>query len=139
MICWLLFVVFPSWAAIGASALKRASSSCAWPRAAIVPIVSMSCFLMRAAASIGLTPISASNEAELHQLHARILHSLQTTRRELHAGCTGCNYSATLAGNFKEHKRTHSGERPYACDAPGCNYSVTQAGTLKRHKCTHSG
>ncbi|KAJ1625658.1 hypothetical protein T492DRAFT_1038377 [Pavlovales sp. CCMP2436] len=59
MICWLLFVVFPSWAAIGASALKRASSSCAWPRAAIVPIVSMSCFFMRAAASIGLTPISA--------------------------------------------------------------------------------
>ncbi|KAJ1636567.1 hypothetical protein T492DRAFT_901700 [Pavlovales sp. CCMP2436] len=41
------------------AALKRASSSCAWPRAAIVPIVSMSCFLMRAAASIGLTPISA--------------------------------------------------------------------------------
>ncbi|KAJ1627792.1 hypothetical protein T492DRAFT_908982 [Pavlovales sp. CCMP2436] len=35
MICWLLFVVFPRWAAIGASALKRASSSCAWPRAAI--------------------------------------------------------------------------------------------------------
>ncbi|KAJ1635870.1 hypothetical protein T492DRAFT_963411 [Pavlovales sp. CCMP2436] len=49
MICWLLFVV----------ALKRASSSCAWPRAAIVPIVLMSCFLMCAAASIGLTPISA--------------------------------------------------------------------------------
>ncbi|KAJ1635127.1 hypothetical protein T492DRAFT_968266 [Pavlovales sp. CCMP2436] len=59
MICWLLFVVFPRWAAIGASALKRASSSCTWPRAAIVPIVSMSCFLMRAVASIGLTPISA--------------------------------------------------------------------------------
>ncbi|KAJ1617086.1 hypothetical protein T492DRAFT_1102392, partial [Pavlovales sp. CCMP2436] len=57
--CWVLFVVFPRWAAIGASALKRASSSCAWPRAAIVPIVSMSCFLMRGAASIGLTPISA--------------------------------------------------------------------------------
>ncbi|KAJ1627776.1 hypothetical protein T492DRAFT_1022333, partial [Pavlovales sp. CCMP2436] len=37
----LLFVVFPRWVAIGASALKRASSSCAWPRAAIVPIVSM--------------------------------------------------------------------------------------------------
>ncbi|KAJ1622716.1 hypothetical protein T492DRAFT_1060285 [Pavlovales sp. CCMP2436] len=59
MICWLMFVVFPRWAAIGVSALKRASSSCAWPRAAIVPIVSMSCFLMRAAASIGLTLISA--------------------------------------------------------------------------------
>ncbi|KAJ1626444.1 hypothetical protein T492DRAFT_1032604 [Pavlovales sp. CCMP2436] len=52
MICWLLFVVFPRWAAIGASALKRASSSCAWPRP-------RSCFLMRAAASIGFTPISA--------------------------------------------------------------------------------
>ncbi|KAJ1618444.1 hypothetical protein T492DRAFT_1092530 [Pavlovales sp. CCMP2436] len=58
MICWLLFVVFPHWAAIGASALKRASSSCAWPRAAIEPIVLMSCFLMRATASMGPTPIS---------------------------------------------------------------------------------
>jgi hypothetical protein len=47
MICWLLCVVYPRWAAIGASELKRASSSCAWPRAAIVPIVPMSCVLMR--------------------------------------------------------------------------------------------
>ncbi|KAJ1622437.1 hypothetical protein T492DRAFT_1062527 [Pavlovales sp. CCMP2436] len=62
MICWLLFVVLPRWAAIGASALKRASSSCAWPSAAIVPIVSMSCFLMRAAASIGLRSLMLTEQ-----------------------------------------------------------------------------
>jgi hypothetical protein len=59
MICWLMCVMYPRWAAIGASELRRASSSCAWPRAAIVPIVPMSCVLMRAASCCGSTPISA--------------------------------------------------------------------------------
>ncbi|KAJ1615736.1 hypothetical protein T492DRAFT_557512, partial [Pavlovales sp. CCMP2436] len=34
--------------------------------------------------------------------------------------------------------RTHSGERPYACDEAGCEYSAARAGDLKRHKRTHS-
>jgi uncharacterized Zn-finger protein len=37
------------------------------------------------------------------------------------------------------HKRTHSGEQPYACDEPGCQYKASEASKLKRHKRTHSG
>ncbi|KAJ1618061.1 hypothetical protein T492DRAFT_604810, partial [Pavlovales sp. CCMP2436] len=37
------------------------------------------------------------------------------------------------------HKRTHSGERPYACDEPDCEYRATQPGHLPRHKRTHGG
>ncbi|KAJ1617906.1 hypothetical protein T492DRAFT_1132653 [Pavlovales sp. CCMP2436] len=47
--------------------------------------------------------------------------------------------TAAAAGKLTVHKRTHSGERPFACDEPGCEYSAAQAGSLKAHKRTHSG
>ncbi|KAJ1624649.1 hypothetical protein T492DRAFT_1124289 [Pavlovales sp. CCMP2436] len=50
----------------------------------------------------------------------------------------GCEYSAAEAGH-KTHKRTHSGERPYACDEPGCDFRASTTGSLKAHKRTHSG
>ncbi|KAJ1624660.1 hypothetical protein T492DRAFT_881457, partial [Pavlovales sp. CCMP2436] len=31
------------------------------------------------------------------------------------------------------------GERPFSCDEPGCEYRAAEAGTLKQHKRTHSG
>jgi uncharacterized Zn-finger protein len=30
--------------------------------------------------------------------------------------------------------RTHTGEKPYACDEEGCDYKSTQKGNIKRHK-----
>jgi hypothetical protein len=50
-----------------------------------------------------------------------------------------CNYRATRARDLAAHMRTHSGERPHACGEPGCRYSATTAGNLKSHKRTHSG
>ncbi|KAJ1640543.1 hypothetical protein T492DRAFT_583900, partial [Pavlovales sp. CCMP2436] len=41
----------------------------------------------------------------------------------------GCEYRAAKAGNLTAHKRTHSGERPYACDEPGCDYRAAELGT----------
>ncbi|KAJ1636619.1 hypothetical protein T492DRAFT_861383, partial [Pavlovales sp. CCMP2436] len=51
----------------------------------------------------------------------------------------GCDFRGAIAGRLKTHKCTHSGERPYACDEPGCGYSAAADGNLERHKRTHSG
>jgi hypothetical protein len=31
----------------------------------------------------------------------------------------------------------HTGERPYACDAPGCSYSAADSSSLRQHKQRH--
>eukprot|EP00969_Alexandrium_andersonii_P163171 7214129-Alexandrium_andersonii.AAC.1 len=41
--------------------------------------------------------------------------------------------------HIPEHKRVHSGERPYACDFEGCGAAFAQAGDLTRHRRMHTG
>ena len=47
-----------------------------------------------------------------------------------------CEKCFGTSGALKNHKRIHSGEKPYECDH--CGRCFTEVGTLGRHRRTHS-
>lgn len=49
--------------------------------------------------------------------------------------CPVCMKTLSSFSNLKVHMRSHTGERPYACDQ--CPYTCAQSSKLNRHKKTH--
>uniref|UniRef100_G1U3G3 Zinc finger protein 296 n=1 Tax=Oryctolagus cuniculus TaxID=9986 RepID=G1U3G3_RABIT len=49
--------------------------------------------------------------------------------------CSVCKKTLSSFSNLKVHMRSHTGERPYACDQ--CPYACAQSSKLNRHKKTH--
>ena len=51
--------------------------------------------------------------------------------------CDQCEYTCTTSGALTTHQRTHSGDKPFNCDL--CEYTCTTSGNLVIHQRTHSG
>lgn len=53
--------------------------------------------------------------------------------------CPICNLGLSNKGQLISHIRSHTGERPFACDHSFCNKAFTRNEELTRHKRIHSG
>jgi len=52
--------------------------------------------------------------------------------------CSYCNKRFTRPSSLRTHIHSHTGEKPYRCDAPGCGRCFSVHSNLRRHQKSHS-
>ncbi|KAL6474928.1 hypothetical protein MHYP_G00159680 [Metynnis hypsauchen] len=82
-----------------------------------------------------MNDINAALDAR-NQRHDELLNGLSIRNfHEKRFCCPFCSRSFSHAGDFKKHKRVHTGEKPYLCTVCGKRFS--QSGYLKIHQSAH--
>ncbi|XP_045701158.1 zinc finger protein 296 [Phyllostomus hastatus] len=83
---------------------------------------------------LGLAEVAAAMSAVLGpEVEAKSSRASSLPKRS--PTCPVCAKTLSSFSNLKVHMRSHTGERPYACDQ--CPYACAQSSKLNRHKKTH--
>lgn len=64
---------------------------------------------------------------------------LEGSVSESHVKCDHCRRAFPRTKSLSAHSKTHTGDKPFACDYPGCNSAFAQSGQLSSHLRLHSG
>ncbi|KAF5287234.1 hypothetical protein FQR65_LT12278 [Abscondita terminalis] len=85
--------------------------------------------------------VVSPNESRRGRPRAELLNTLilEGSSSPSSIKCTYCGRVFPREKSLQAHLRTHTGERPYACDYPRCTRRFTQSGQLKTHQRLHTG
>ncbi|CAH8550824.1 unnamed protein product [Schistosoma turkestanicum] len=88
--------------------------------------------------TITTTPTSAANNnIQSNQCVTTVRHSTNCNERVKRHHCTDCSKSFHRASDLVKHRRTHTGEKPFACMQ--CGRAFADSSSLSAHKRIHTG